>query len=64
MLGDFGVCHLFEDEMKIADRSSSDGSYLASNEEMSSARISRTDSDAALKMKSMSDMGKLTKTEG
>ena len=64
MLGDFGVCHLFEDEMKIAGRSSSYGSYLASNEEMSSARISRTDSDAALKMKSMSDMGKLTKTEG
>mmetsp|Transcript_27068 Transcript_27068/g.49870 ORF Transcript_27068/g.49870 Transcript_27068/m.49870 type:complete len:567 (-) Transcript_27068:141-1841(-) len=63
-LGDFGVCHLFEDEMKIAERSSLNGSSLASNEEMSPARISRRQSDAALKMKSMSDMGKLTKTEG
>jgi len=63
-IGDFGVCHLFEDEMKIAERSSLNGSSLASNEEMSPARISRRQSDAALKMKSMSDMGKLTKTEG
>mmetsp|Transcript_27067 Transcript_27067/g.49868 ORF Transcript_27067/g.49868 Transcript_27067/m.49868 type:complete len:267 (-) Transcript_27067:141-941(-) len=50
--------------MKIAERSSLNGSSLASNEEMSPARISRRQSDAALKMKSMSDMGKLTKTEG
>ena len=64
MLGDFGVCHLFEDEMKIAERSSLNGSCLASKEDMSSARISRRQSDAALKMESMSDMGKLTKTEG
>jgi len=62
-IGDFGVAHLFEDEMKSTGRSSLDH-HLSSNEASSSAWISRTESEYALGMESMSDMGKLTKTEG
>lgn len=61
-ISDFGVAHLFEDDN--AGRSSLTDSQLYANREISSARISRTESDYALKMKSMSDMGHLTKTEG
>lgn len=57
-IGDFGVAHLFEDEMKSMDH------HSPSNVEPSSAWISQTESEYALGMKSMSDMGKLTKTEG
>ncbi|KAL7540038.1 hypothetical protein ACHAXR_009816 [Thalassiosira sp. AJA248-18] len=64
-ISDFGVAHLFEDEMNSAGRASLEGAHLSSNDAgIPSARISRSESDAALKMKSMSDMGKLTKTEG
>jgi len=63
-IGDFGVAHFFEDEMKSIERSSL-GQHLSSNEEVdSSAELNRTESEYALGMRSMSDMGKLTKTEG
>jgi len=64
-IGDFGVAHLFEDEMKSARRSSFDAelseSNIATHTEMKSARISQ---ETALTMESMGSMGKLTKTEG
>jgi len=66
-IGDFGVAHLFADEMKTPGRSAfspSSLSHLASNNDLPPTRLSRNESDAALNMKSMKDMGKLTKTEG
>jgi len=61
------VAHLFEDEMKSPGRSSVGSSsllHLTSNKNLPPTRLSRKESDAALDMESMKDMGKLTKTEG
>ncbi|KAL9188669.1 hypothetical protein ACHAXT_007047 [Thalassiosira profunda] len=60
-ISDFGVAHMFQDEAKAAVRDSLPDAYQNNN---GRARISRTESDAAWRMKSMSDMGQLTKTEG
>jgi len=61
------VAHLFADEMKSPVRSSFSSSsllHLASNNDLQPTRLSRSESEAALNMESMKDMGKLTKTEG
>jgi len=66
-IGDFGVAHLFEDEMTSAGCSSSGAlspSSLGINNDSRAALLSRKESEAALNMDSMNDMGKLTKTEG
>jgi hypothetical protein len=62
-ISDFGVSHLFEDEESTLRRASAD--LLKSSLKPSHpARLSRRESDAAMMMKSMSSMGKLSKTEG
>ena len=62
-ISDFGVSHLFEDEESAVRRASAD-LVAPSLESRHSARLSRRESDAAMMMKSMSNMGKLSKTEG
>jgi [calcium/calmodulin-dependent protein kinase] kinase len=62
-ISDFGVSHLFEDEGSSVKRASAD--LLSSTmDRIQPARLSRRESDAAMMMKSMSNMGKLSKTEG
>eukprot|EP00804_Cyclotella_cryptica_P031204 CCRYP_019396-RA/>CCRYP_019396-RA protein AED:0.26 eAED:0.26 QI:230/0.42/0.25/1/1/1/8/0/577 len=62
-ISDFGVSHLFEDEASSVRRASVD-LLNSSLDRQQPARLSRRESDAAMMMKSMSSMGKLTKTEG
>jgi len=62
-ISDFGVSHLFEEEESKVKRASAD-LLSATLERQQPARLSRKESDAAMMMKSMSNMGKLTKTEG
>jgi hypothetical protein len=62
-ISDFGVSHLFEDEASSVKRASLD-LLNSSSDRKQPARLSRRESDAAMMMKSMSSMGKLTKTEG
>ncbi len=63
-ISDFGVSHLFEDEK--SSTMLSPGSVTLSNEDnrIGRRKLTRAESDAALMMKSMSDSGFLTKTEG
>eukprot|EP01082_Thalassiosira_pseudonana_P004445 g4328.t1 g4328 contig15:802058-804002(-) len=64
-ISDFGVSHLFEEEASNTKRPSADViTSLDRNRGRQAPRLSRMESDAALMMKSMSSMGKLTKTEG
>lgn len=62
-ISDFGVAHLFEDEIPH-DRASYTEMETAQIAIHSSLILSRPQSDAAASMRSMSDMGYLTKTEG
>eukprot|EP00573_Skeletonema_grethae_P007727 CAMPEP_0201693940 /NCGR_PEP_ID=MMETSP0578-20130828/6366_1 /ASSEMBLY_ACC=CAM_ASM_000663 /TAXON_ID=267565 /ORGANISM="Skeletonema grethea, Strain CCMP 1804" /LENGTH=574 /DNA_ID=CAMNT_0048179549 /DNA_START=45 /DNA_END=1769 /DNA_ORIENTATION=+ len=62
-ISDFGVAHLFEDEIPH-DRASYTEMETDQNAIHSSTILSRHQSDAAANMHSMSDMGHLTKTEG
>ncbi|KAL7505377.1 hypothetical protein ACHAXN_002872 [Cyclotella atomus] len=62
-ISDFGVSHLFEDEESSVGRASVDLA-TPSYESRRPARLSRRESDAAAMMKSMSNIGKLSKTEG
>lgn len=64
-ISDFGVSHLFEEEMaefapKLRKLTLS---YTGSDEGLTKS-LKRVDCEFALKMKSMSSLGKLTKTEG
>lgn len=69
-IGDFGVCHCFDDEADgeadgVAPRSFSlNARNLAQLGGSSSAQITRAEAAAALEMKPMSDAGQLTKAEG
>lgn len=56
------MAHLFEDEMQTG-RSTLDGLDVM-DESAGAAHLSRRESEFAASMKSMSDLGKLTKTEG
>jgi serine/threonine protein kinase len=62
-ISDFGVAHLFEDEVPH-DRASFTSMETVRDGARSSRVLSRLQSDAAANMHSMSDMGHLTKTEG
>jgi len=62
-ISDFGVAHLFEDELPH-DRSSYTSMEAVRDGTRQSMVLSRPQSDAAANMHSMSDMGHLTKTEG
>jgi len=62
-ISDFGVAHLFVDEVPH-DRASYTNMETAKDGMRSSRVLSRPQSDAAANMHSMSDMGHLTKTEG
>jgi hypothetical protein len=62
-ISDFGVSHLFEDEESSVGRASLDLT-TPSYKSRRPARLSRKESDAAAMMKSMSNIGKLSKTEG
>ncbi len=62
-ISDFGVAHLFEDEVPH-DRASYTDMVIVQDGRRSSTILSRPQSDAAANMHSMSDMGHLTKTEG
>ena len=64
-ISDFGVAHLFEDELPH-DRASftSMETLVGDGTHPSRKVLSRKQSDAAANMHSMSDMGHLTKTEG
>ena len=62
-ISDFGVSHLFEEEISSVKRAPTD-SLNETLEGRRSSRLTRKESDAAMMMKSMSDMGKLTRTEG
>lgn len=62
-ISDFGVAHLFEDEVPH-DRASYTSMEMGKDRTRSSRVLSRPQSDAAANMHSMSDMGHLTKTEG
>ena len=62
-ISDFGVSHLFEDKESSVKRASADLA-TPSVEPRRPARLSRRESDAAMMMKSMSNVGKLSKTEG
>ena len=59
-ISDFGVSYLFEDEESGERRDSIDLVKSPGHP----VRLSRGESDAAMMMKSMSNMGKLSKTEG
>ena len=56
------MAHLFEEEMQTG-RSTLDGLDVM-DESAGAAHLSRRESEFAASMKSMSDLGKLTKTEG
>eukprot|EP00984_Skeletonema_dohrnii_P000835 scaffold248_cov127-Skeletonema_dohrnii-CCMP3373.AAC.20 len=62
-ISDFGVAHLFEDEVPH-DRASYTSMEAVRDGTRQSMILSRPQSDAAANMHSMSDMGHLTKTEG
>lgn len=62
-ISDFGVSHLFEDEESSVVSASSD-LITSSLDTRQTERLSRRESDAAMMMKSMANMGKLSKTEG
>eukprot|EP00956_Cyclotella_meneghiniana_P044849 scaffold339582_cov99-Cyclotella_meneghiniana.AAC.2 len=62
-ISDFGVSHLFEDEESSVVSASSD-LVTSSMDARHPERLSRRESDAAMMMKSMANMGKLSKTEG
>eukprot|EP00985_Skeletonema_marinoi_P005773 scaffold2506_cov127-Skeletonema_marinoi.AAC.1 len=62
-ISDFGVAHLFEDEVPH-DRASYTSMEAVRDGTRQSMVLSRPQSDAAANMHSMSDMGHLTKTEG
>eukprot|EP00985_Skeletonema_marinoi_P013687 scaffold6838_cov69-Skeletonema_marinoi.AAC.1 len=62
-ISDFGVAHLFEDEVPH-DRASYTSMKAVRDGTRQSMILSRPQSDAAANMHSMSDMGHLTKTEG
>jgi serine/threonine protein kinase len=62
-ISDFGVAHLFEDELPH-DRASFTSMETVRDGARSSRVLTRLQSDAAANMHSMSDMGHLTKTEG
>ena len=64
-ISDFGVAHLFEDEVPHDRASFTSMETARDGAAQPSARVlSRLQSDAAANMHSMSDMGHLTKTEG
>lgn len=63
-IGDFGVCHMFEDEVKQSESPPSPSQTDRDDEEMTSTLKVRRDYDAATMMKSMSSSGRLSKTEG
>jgi len=62
------VAHLFEDEMKTGGRSSLTNSLIQTQctdrSDQEATYLSRKQSDSAMEMESMSELGKLTKTEG
>jgi len=62
-ISDFGVSHFFEDEKDLTAHRVSDSESRGSFTGCSSKLI-RSDTDSALSMKGMSDLGLLTKTEG
>ena len=65
-ISDFGVSHLFEKEMPGFDHNKPRKltlSYTSSDEGLAKS-LKRVDSEFASNMKSMSSLGKLTKTEG
>ena len=62
-ISDFGVAHLFEDEIPH-DRASFTSMETLLRDGARSRVLSRHQSEAAANMHSMSDMGHLTKTEG
>lgn len=62
-ISDFGVSHLFEDEDSSVRRASAELGTPSVGPRRPT-RLSRGESDAAMMMKSMSNIGKLTKTEG
>mmetsp|Transcript_5223 Transcript_5223/g.10693 ORF Transcript_5223/g.10693 Transcript_5223/m.10693 type:complete len:780 (+) Transcript_5223:87-2426(+) len=63
-ISDFGVSHLFEDEKSSTMLSSGSVTLNIEDNRMGRRKLTRAESDAALMMKSMSDSGFLTKTEG
>ena len=64
-ISDFGVAHLFEDELPHDRASFTSMETLVGDGTRPSRKVlSRKQSDAAANMHSMSDMGHLTKTEG
>jgi len=63
------VAHLFEDEMQTGGRSSLTNSMIqqthyTERSDPEATYLSRKQSDSAMEMESMSELGKLTKTEG
>ena len=62
------MAHLFEDEMKTGGRSSLTNSLIQTQctdrSDQEATYLSRKQSDSAMEMESMSELGKLTKTEG